>query len=114
MQRLFALATVARLLAATALLSHAGAFGASKSIELPADGVQLKASSLAGYARAQASCTACHSAEYLQYQPPTAPRPYWDAMVRRMKAVFNAPVADEDVPVIVDYLVKTYGNEQPK
>jgi len=31
-----------------------------------------------------------------------------------MKVVFKAPIADEDMPVIVDYLVKTYGAEQPK
>ena len=54
---------------------------------------------------------ACHSAEYMQYQPPTAARPYWENMVKRMKAVFSAPIDDEDMPDIVDYLVKTYGNE---
>ena len=47
------------------------------------------------------------------YQPPTAPRAYWGAMVTRMKEVFKAPLQDEDMPAIVDYLVKTYGNEQP-
>jgi len=57
---------------------------------------------------------ACHSAEYMQYQPPTTPRPYWEAMVKRMKMVFKAPIDDADMPVIVDYLAKTYGNEQPK
>ena len=85
-----------------------------KHLELPADTVQLKPSALPGYAKAQASCVACHSAEYMQYQPPSAPRPYWDAMVKRMKAVFRAPVNDADMPEIVDYLVRTYGNEQPK
>jgi hypothetical protein len=48
------------------------------------------------------------------YQPPTAPRPYWDAMVKRMKAVFKAPIDDAEMPAIVDYLARTYGNEQPK
>jgi sulfite dehydrogenase (cytochrome) subunit B len=86
----------------------------AKSIELPPDGVQLKASALPGYARAKAVCSECHSAEYMVYQPPNAARPYWDAMVKRMKAVFKAPVDDTDIPVIVDYLVKTYGNEQDK
>jgi sulfite dehydrogenase (cytochrome) subunit B len=85
-----------------------------KTIQLPPDGVQLKPSNLPGYAKAQASCVACHSAEYMQYQPATAARPYWEAMVKRMKAVFKAPVEDADIPLIVDYLVKTYGNEQPK
>ena len=85
-----------------------------KSIDLPPDGVQLKASPLPGYAKAQANCVACHSAEYMQYQPATAPRPYWDAMVKRMKVVFKAPIDDADMPAIVEYLAKTYGNEQPK
>lgn len=86
----------------------------SKSIELPPDGVQLKPSALPGYAKAQAICGACHSAEYMQYQPATAARPYWETMAKRMKVVFKAPIADEDIPLIVDYLAKTYGNEQPK
>jgi hypothetical protein len=93
-----------------ATLASAG----SKSIELPPDGMQLKPSSLPGYAKAQAICAACHSAEYMQYQPPNAARPYWEAMVKRMKTVFNAPVQDEDIPLIVDYLARTYGNEQPR
>jgi hypothetical protein len=101
-------------LAATILgLAVAGPAG-SKSIVLPPDGVQLKASSLPGYAKAQAICAACHSAEYMQFQPPSAARPYWDAMVKRMKVVFKAPVDDADIPLIVDYLTKTYGNEQAK
>ncbi|MFI4930473.1 MAG: cytochrome c [Burkholderiales bacterium] len=101
--------------AAAMLLAAAGgtSWAAGKSITLPPDGAQLKASSLPGYALAQANCVACHSAEYMLYQPPTAPRPYWDAMVKRMKAVFKAPINDADMPAIVEYLAKTYGNEQP-
>ena len=87
---------------------------AAKDIQLPPDAVQLKPSPLPGYAKAQANCTMCHSAEYMRMQPPSAARPYWDAMVHRMKTVFKAPVAYEDMPEIVDYLAKTYGNEQPK
>ena len=97
-------------LLAVSVLAQAG----SKSIDLPPDGVQLKSSSLPGYAKAQAICAACHSAEYMQYQPATAARPYWDAMVKRMKTVFKAPLDDADIPLIVDYLAKTYGNEQSK
>ena len=98
--------------AALAVASWAGA--APKSIELPPDGVHLKPSPLPGYAKAQASCVACHSAEYMRYQPASAPRPYWDAMVKRMKVVFHAPIDDADMPAIVDYLAKTYGAEQAK
>jgi mono/diheme cytochrome c family protein len=103
---LVACAALAGLLAATP--------SGAKDIQLPPDGLQLKPSSLPGYAKAQANCVACHSAEYMLYQPPTAPRPYWEAMVKRMKGVFNAPVDDADMPLIVDYLVRTYGNEQGK
>ena len=101
---------IAVVLLAVSALAQAG----SKSIDLPPDGVQLKPSILPGYAKAQAICAACHSAEYMQYQPPTAARPYWEAMVKRMKTVFKATVDDADIPLIVDYLAKTYGNEQSK
>jgi mono/diheme cytochrome c family protein len=93
---------------------HGPAGAGAQSIEWPAETAQLKPSDLPGYAKAKAQCVACHSAEYFLYQPPSAGRAYWDNMVKRMKAVFKAPVKDEDMPAIVDYLVKTYGNEQPR
>jgi mono/diheme cytochrome c family protein len=96
------------------LLSVGAATASTKSIQLPPDAVQLKPSALPGFSKAQNNCVACHSAEYMLYQPPTAARPYWDNMVKRMKAVFKAPIDDADMPLIVDYMVKTYGNEQPK
>jgi mono/diheme cytochrome c family protein len=101
-------------LAVAAVLSLTTAGATTKTITLPADPVQLKPSPLPGYAKAQANCVACHSAEYMLSQPPTAPRPYWDAMVKRMKTVFNAPINEADMPEIVDYLAKTYGAEQSK
>jgi len=107
-----ALITVAFSALALCLCSTAPAD--AKTITLPTEAPPLKASPLPGYAKAQANCVACHSAEYMLYQPPTAPRAYWEAMVTRMKVVFKAPIDDADMPAIVDYLVKTYGNEQPK
>lgn len=89
-----------------------GASATPKTIVLPPDGVQLRPSPLPGYAKAQANCLTCHSAEYMLYQPPNAGRPYWDAMAKRMKTVFKAPLDDADIPVIVDYLSATYGNQQ--
>ena len=105
---------LAAALTALALVASGTAGATAKTIQLPPDPVQLKPSALPGYARAQANCVACHSAEYMLYQPPNAARPYWDAMVKRMKVVFKAPIDDADMPAIVDYLAKTYGNEQPK
>ena len=100
-------------LIAAALLALAPVVQA-KDLQLPPDPVLLTPSALPGYAKAQANCTMCHSAEYMLYQPPSAARPYWDAMVHRMKTVFKAPVADEDMPEIVDYLAATYGNQKPR
>ena len=107
---------IRNLIVATSAVLALGMSGRAlpKSIQLPPDGVQLKPSSLPGYAKAQSQCVACHSAEYMIYQPPSAARPYWDAMVKRMKMVFKAPIDDADMPDIVDYLAKTYGNEQAK
>ncbi len=101
-------------LAISALALGACATAGTKRIELPPDPVQLTANGMPGYAKAKKECVGCHSAEYMLYQPPTAPRPYWDAMVKRMKAVFRAPIPDNDMPEIVEYLVKTYGAEQGK
>ena len=99
---------------AATLMACGNASAVTKTITLPPDGVQLTASPMPGYAKAQTTCVACHSAEYMLYQPPNAARPYWDAMVKRMKAVFKAPVDDADMPDIVDYLTRTYGNEKGK
>ncbi len=100
--------------ATIALVSAAGfATATPRNIALPADGTQLRPSPLPGYAKAQANCVGCHSAEYFLYQPPNAGRAYWDAMTKRMKAVFKAPLDDADIPVIVDYLAATYGNQTP-
>ena len=110
MKKLLILAVVA----AAGLSAGGAAQAVVKTMQGPPDTVFFKPSPMPGYDKAMASCTACHSAEYMQYQPPTAPRAYWDAMVHRMKAVFKAPVGDADMPEIIDYLAKTYGSEQPK
>ncbi|HWK84411.1 MAG TPA: cytochrome c [Caldimonas sp.] len=109
MQKTIRLALVVAALASGAALSVA----APKTITLPPDGATLRPSPLPGYAKAQADCVSCHSAEYMIMQPPNAGRPYWEAMTKRMKAVFKAPFDDADVPAIVDYLAATYGSKTP-
>ena len=83
-----------------------------KSINLPPDGVQLNASTLPGCAKAQAICQPVIQPSTSSTSPP--PRRYWDATAKRMKVVFKALIADEDIPLIVEYLVKTNGYEQRK
>lgn len=98
---------IAMLLAALAL-SAAGGAGALE-IHLPPETATYKPSELPGYQLVQRNCMTCHAAQYASSQPPASPRAYWEATVRKMKKPFGAQFADEDVPAMVDYLVKTYG-----
>lgn len=50
------------------------------------------------------NCLACHSAGMVLTQPHLS-RADWQAEVDKMRNAFKAPVADADVPKIVDYLV---------
>ncbi len=81
-------------------------------ITLPQETAAYKPSNLPGYRLVQQNCMACHSAQYVQYQPPSSPRSYWEATVKKMKRPFGASFSDEDIPAMVDYLVKTYGAER--
>jgi sulfite dehydrogenase len=81
-------------------------------VQLPPETAAYRPSELPGYQLVQRNCMTCHSAQYVGTQPPTSPRAYWDATVKKMKKPFGAQFPDEDVPAIVDYLSKTYGAER--
>ncbi|HRP05457.1 MAG TPA: hypothetical protein PLV87_11150 [Opitutaceae bacterium] len=101
------------LIPAIAMLGNARAADTVREITLPAGTEIYQASDLPGYALINAMCLTCHSVEYVKYQPPTSPRAYWQATVVKMQKIFAAPLPDEVSEPIVDYLVKTYGNERP-
>ncbi|MFL6676394.1 MAG: c-type cytochrome [Massilia sp.] len=81
-------------------------------IQLPPETATLRPSPLPGYQLVQQNCMTCHSAHYVQTQPPTSSRKYWDTTVRKMKKPFGAQFPDADIPAMVDYLAKTYGAER--
>lgn len=85
----------------------------AKDMVLPDETVLWRESTLPGYQKVMQQCMTCHSAHYAEYQPRTTPRRYWEAQVKRMKAVFNAPVPDADVELITDYLFQTYSKPGP-
>jgi len=58
-----------------------------------------------------ARCLVCHSADYAAMQPPNLPRKTWEAEVTKMKKVYGAPIPDEEIGALADYLAKTYGAE---
>jgi sulfite dehydrogenase (cytochrome) subunit B len=56
------------------------------------------------------NCTGCHSADYIATQPRGAKfaADFWRAEVTKMIKAYGAPVAEADVPKIVEYLAATY------
>jgi mono/diheme cytochrome c family protein len=56
------------------------------------------------------NCSACHSADYIATQPhgEKFKEDFWKAEVNKMIKVYGAPIADADVPKIVEYLAATY------
>ncbi len=58
-----------------------------------------------------ANCSTCHSLDYIPMNSVFLDRKGWEASVTKMIKVMGAPVRSEDVPVIVDYLVRNYGKQ---
>ena len=57
-----------------------------------------------------ANCLLCHSADYVSMQPPLE-RAAWTAIVEKMRKTYGAPLPEEQVGTVVDYLVAQYGVE---
>jgi cytochrome c551/c552 len=84
------------------------------TIHLPAETVRLRPSSLAGYAVAQQKCGICHSADYIEYQPPGFNRDQWTGLARKMQEAYGAPLSDSEITVVGEYLAATYsGTARP-
>lgn len=94
--------------AATALCSGWLALAAPVRFELPKETAAYKPGP--GSELAKNHCLICHSAEYVLTQP-RLPRAFWDANVAKMRDKYGALLPKEQVPALVDYLVKNYGKE---
>lgn len=92
------------------LTSMAGA--APLSITLPPETAALKPSSLPGYPLARQKCSICHSADYINFQPPGMSLAQWTAEASKMQHAYGAPISDREVNVIGAYLAVTYGSAQ--
>ncbi len=88
-----------------------GARAEPHHITLPAETSVLARSDLPGYGYAGAFCATCHSVDYARYQPPGMPRAFWATEVTKMQKTFGAPIPDQFIDPIVDYLVKVYGSD---
>jgi hypothetical protein len=56
-----------------------------------------------------ANCIMCHSVDYIQMNSVFLDRNGWTATINKMRTALGAPIKEEDVPQIVDYLSKYYG-----
>src|SRR5205823_3951860 len=62
----------------------------------------------AGAEIANGQCLICHSVEYVSTQPPMA-RPFWKSSIQKMQQKYAAPIPDDQVEPLADYLTKNYG-----
>lgn len=92
----------------SATLISAGA--RSAEITLPVDTSVLRESSLPGYTIARQKCGICHSADYINYQPPGMSLGQWTAEMTKMQRTYGAPVTEDEVVQLGAYLAVTYGS----
>lgn len=55
-----------------------------------------------------ARCAVCHSLDYITMVAPVMNRAAWEKSVRKMIDVFGAPVGEQEVSAIVEYLGQHY------
>ena len=85
------------------------AFGAG--VDFPQEAGGYRTSDLPGYKIASGLCLMCHSSQYVSSQPPKSSPTYWNATIHKMKDVYKAPLQDDMIPAVVEYLSVEYGGQ---
>ena len=80
------------------------------SIVLPKDNAMAQLKPGPGRDAVKNKCGICHSTDYIVRQPRLDAK-QWESEVKKMKAVFGAPVSEVDAKEILDYLVRNYGSD---
>jgi sulfite dehydrogenase (cytochrome) subunit B len=78
------------------------------TIQLPAETARLKSGP--GLEATQSNCMTCHSVDYIYMQPPLS-KDQWHGEVMKMKKVMGAPIPDDQVDTIVQYLMSQNGKK---
>lgn len=86
------------------------AMAAPPDIKLQPDTSKLRPSRLPGYAIAMQKCAICHSADYVNYQPPGMTQTQWTAEMAKMQHTYGAPISDDEIKQIGAYLAVAYGS----
>jgi len=100
-----------KLIVITSLLVVSAFAQVDGMVEVP--NIDYKMKEAKGIESVQANCSMCHSFGYMENQGLQS-RKFWHDKVLKMVHAFKAPIAKEDIPVIVDYLYHNYGNGKLK
>jgi mono/diheme cytochrome c family protein len=98
---------------ALALAGAGAAAGGAEAIKLPKETAVLRPSALAGYKIALEKCGICHSADYINLQPPGMTLAQWTAEVVKMQHAYGARLDDDDIKLLGIYLAAAYGDAAP-
>jgi mono/diheme cytochrome c family protein len=94
-----------------AMLATIGAAAAAvHKLQLPPETAVLTASALPGYQIAVQKCAICHSADYVNLQPPQMSLKQWTAEMVKMQHAYGAPLDDAEIKPLAVYLTATYGD----
>lgn len=101
---------LARAVLGCCVLIAFNALAAPPDIKLQPDTSKLRPSKLPGYAIAMQKCAICHSADYVNYQPPGMTQTQWTAEMAKMQHTYGAPISDDEVKQVGAYLAVAYGS----
>ena len=96
------------LIAGVAAIGTAAA--AVHELQLPPEPAELTPSGLPGYQIAVKKCVICHSADYVNLQPPQMSFKQWTAEMVKMQHAYGAPIEDAEIKPLAVYLTATYGD----
>jgi cytochrome c5 len=78
-----------------------------------ADETSIRLTEGPGLTQVQASCSMCHSLDYILMNSPFQDKAAWEKTVNKMVKVMGAPLTAEDITVVVAYLDTHYGKVVP-
>jgi len=78
-----------------------------------ADETSIRLTEGPGLTQVQASCSMCHSLDYILMNSPFQDKAAWEKTVNKMVKVMGAPMTADDVTAVVAYLDAHYGKGAP-
>lgn len=81
------------------------------SLATAADETSLRLAEGTGLTQVQATCSMCHSLDYILMNSPFQDKAGWEKTVNKMVKVMGAPLAADDIATVVGYLDSHYGKE---